>query len=85
MFIDNEKVTQLMTAKDLLKFQICYYAIAVLSKNSYKVYLNKLTKEILINKYLKAIEYCKNKTVEDITRYLIKSLQNELEGLHYDN
>ncbi len=80
MYINNKEIVKLMTAKELLKYQICYYAIAVIFKNSYKVYLNKLTKEMLINKYLKAEEYCKEKTENDVVRYLIKSLQNELEG-----
>ena len=85
LYIENENTVELMTAKELLKYQICYYAIAVIFKNSYKVYLNKLTKEMLINKYLKAEEYCKNKSEDDVTRYLIKSLQNELEGIKHDN
>lgn len=79
MLIDNEKIITLMTKKELLKYQICYYAISVLSTNSYKVYIEKLTREMLLNKYLKTEEYCRNEEKEEKVKYLIKSLQNELE------
>lgn len=79
LYIENENTVELMTAKELLKYQDCYYAIAVLCTNSYKAYIDKLTREMLFNKYLKAEEYCNNKTEIEKVRYLIKSLQNELE------
>lgn len=79
LYIENENTVELMTAKELLKYQNCYYAVAVLCTNSYKAYIDKLTREMLFNKYLKAEEYCKNKIEDEKLRYLIKSLQNELD------
>ena len=78
LYIENLNTVKLMTAKELLKYQECYYAISVLCTNSYKAYMNRLTREILLNKYLKVEEYCKNKNEDEKVRYLIKALQNAI-------
>lgn len=63
----------------LNKTKIKYWVIKELYMSSYKVYLNKITKEMLENKFLKTEKYIDARKIDDFISYYIKSLQNELE------
>lgn len=77
-----------LPANDIDKYKILYYVINEIYQSSYKVYLNKLTKEKIFNKYLKTEKYIGVIDIEDdeklseFVSYLIKSLQDEFENLH---
>ncbi|MBQ8299492.1 MAG: DUF4373 domain-containing protein [Clostridia bacterium] len=53
----EERFANSLPNENLFEFEVIYYALLELSKSSYVVYLNKLSREDLFNKLLKTQEY----------------------------
>lgn len=85
LLIESKSILNLMFPRDVEKYKLCCYVILELYVSSYKVFLDKLRSDVLINKYEKTREYIgdiKNEDdLNDFVAYFIKCLQNELENL----
>lgn len=70
---------------DLLKFKIIYLTLFALYKSSYQVYLNKLTREKVVNKLAKTEKYIGNlneiedEKLKDFMAYFITCLQDDFD------
>lgn len=71
--------------EDLLKFKIIYLTLFALYKSSYQVYLNKLTREKVVNKFAKTEKYIGNlneiedEKLKDFMAYFITCLQDDFD------
>ena len=86
VYIDGEKVLNLMGIKKTKNYVIIYWCIKDLYFSSFKPYLNNIDMNFLNNRYLKTLENLKIKEVdtesddcERIVKYFIKTLKREYE------
>lgn len=86
LYIEGEKVLNLMGIKKTKNYVIIYWCIKDLYFSSFKPYLNNIDMNFLNNRYLKTLENLKIKEVdtesddcERIVKYFIKTLKREYE------
>lgn len=81
IYISSTETLKYINAEALLDIKIQYWVIKEIFLSPYAVYLNKLSPEKFLNKYLLAKEYVNptEETLEDFVNYLIKILRNELD------
>lgn len=81
IYIENTQTLKYLSDKQLLEIKIQYWVIKELYLSSYVVYLNKLTPEKFLNKYLLTKEYIglTEETLTDFVNYFIKILRNEFD------
>ena len=83
----SKEFLKIMMPGEVELYKYAYYAILELYKSSYKVYINKLRKEVIVNKYEKTREYIGSIQIEndknfikEFMSYFIRCLQNELDN-----
>ena len=64
-------------ASNLLDIEIQYYVVSALYLSPYKIYINNLTREEFMLRFLKTKKYIENEDVLYFINYFIKSLQEE--------
>ena len=82
IYVENQQILDYMTDEQILDLKIQYWSIKELYKGPYKVFLNNLTREQFLFKYLQAKKYINQdeEFKEDIVKYFIRILQTDLIG-----
>ena len=78
IYIENPETLKLMDGTKIYYLIIQYAAIEELYFSSYKLYLNLLTKEVFMTKFLKTLQYLKKDgiRIDEKISYFLASLQN---------
>ncbi len=76
IYMDKE-LLKTYPAANLLDIEIQYYAITELYFSPFKIYLNSLTRDEFILRFLKTKKYIKDGDIVYFINYFIKSLQEE--------
>lgn len=73
----SQELLKTYPAGNLLDIEIQYYAITELYFSPFKIYLNSLTRDEFILRFLKTKKYIKDGDIVYFINYFIKSLQEE--------
>ena len=73
----NKELLKTYPAANLLDIEIQYYAITELYFSPFKVYLNTLTRDEFVLRFLKTKKYISDGNIVYFINYFIKSLQEE--------
>lgn len=82
IFISNSDTLQYLNEEQIQEIKIQYWVIKELYFSPYAMYLNKLTRDMFLNKYLLTKKYIKltDDTLTDFVNYFIKILRKEFEN-----
>lgn len=78
MYAENYEIFDYYKPNDLLDLKLQYWAIKEIYFSPYKVYLNEMTREQFMLRFLKSKKYVKTSDTWHFLNYFIKSIQEEL-------
>lgn len=83
LYFTNIETLNIISKEKLLEYELQYWTIKELHFSPYKIYLNELTRDKFLLKFLQTQKYIKidnESKLTDFISYFIKSLREELEN-----